>query len=546
MHAAHGIGHAVGSGTGGHVIRMQRTARAAAGSDGEVLLALLDALLLVGACDRVLEAGRVRGIAGDGDIDTLVMHDGNALADVVSTVAADIGALALGVADLVDDLQLAGVVVELRLHIGEAVDAGDDLSGILAEAVQDDAQRGLARLVGVADDADGAFGGGKGLMTGQEREALGLLAQQHGAEVAVAKADLAVFGDGAVDAEGLQAFADLLGGLGGGGDTGLQRDGCADGVSPAGVLEADGLDALDDLIRIEALRLAQLAALLDGADAILRKNAVDLVDSSFVTFKQSHGALLLLFLTRVDVLRGVVELAVVTLGLLHCRGGLITLLDEVHHLAEVDEFVADDLVELVERDAGDIALGHLQIARALRLRGEHRADLAAQALAEVFHGSADGQAVLGERALGAAVDDLQEQLTHGGVDGVADEVGVQSFEDGLADEDLRSHGGGMRHAGAADGFDESFLDDAVFHVEGELAGALLRRTPADTVRKAGNVADLLRLDPLAFLRNGRRAMVCTLCNRAHMLYFSRVNHCKNPFHCLLASICIIFSVFSTG
>ena len=31
---------------------------------------------------------------------------------------------------------------------------------------------------------------------------------------------------------------------------GLQRDGCADGVSPAGVLEADGLDALDDLIRI--------------------------------------------------------------------------------------------------------------------------------------------------------------------------------------------------------------------------------------------------------------------------------------------------------
>ena len=88
----------------------------------------------------------------------------------------------------------------------------------------------------------------------------------------------------------------------------------------------------------------------------------------------------------------------------------------------------------------------------------------------------------------------------------------------------------MRHAGAADGLDESFLDDAVLHVEGEL-----RRAPADTMRKAGNVADLLRLDPLAFLRNGRRAMVCTLCNRAHMLYFSRVNHCKNPFHCLLAS-----------
>ena len=54
----------------------------------------------------------------------------------------------------------------------------------------------------------------------------------------------------------------------------------------------------------------------------------------------------------------------------------------------------------------------------------------------------------------------------------------------------------MRHAGAADGLDESFLDDAVLHVEGELAGALLRRAPTDTMRKAGNVADLLRLDHL--------------------------------------------------
>ena len=70
---------------------------AAQGGDYLLYTSLLDARLLVGACDRVLEAGRVRGIAGDGDIDTLVMHDGNALADIVSTVAADIGALTLGV-----------------------------------------------------------------------------------------------------------------------------------------------------------------------------------------------------------------------------------------------------------------------------------------------------------------------------------------------------------------------------------------------------------------------------------------------------------------
>ena len=294
VHAAHGIGHAVGSGTCGHVVRMQRAARAAAGGDGEVLLALLDALFLISAGNGMLEAGRVGGVAGDGNIDALMVHDGHALADIVSAVAADVGTLALGVADLADDVQLARVVVKLGLHIGEAVDAGDDLGGVLAEAVQDDAQRRLAGLIGVADDADRAFGSREGLVAGQERKALGLLAQQHRAEVTVAEADLAVVRDGAVDAEGLKALADLLGGFGSGGNTGLQRDGRADGVSPAGILEADGLNALDDLIGVEALRLADLAALLDGTDAVLCEDTVDLIDSSFVAFKQSHVAILLI------------------------------------------------------------------------------------------------------------------------------------------------------------------------------------------------------------------------------------------------------------
>ena len=55
MHTAHGVGHAVGSGAGCHVVRMQGTARAAAGGHGEVLLALLDALFLVGAGNGMLE-----------------------------------------------------------------------------------------------------------------------------------------------------------------------------------------------------------------------------------------------------------------------------------------------------------------------------------------------------------------------------------------------------------------------------------------------------------------------------------------------------------
>ena len=57
VHTAHGVGQAVGSGAGSHVVGVQGTARATAGGHGEVLLALLDALFLVSACNGVLEAG---------------------------------------------------------------------------------------------------------------------------------------------------------------------------------------------------------------------------------------------------------------------------------------------------------------------------------------------------------------------------------------------------------------------------------------------------------------------------------------------------------
>src|SRR5699024_2123411 len=57
VHTAHRVGQAVGSRAGGHVVGVQGTAGAAAGSDGEVLLAVLIGPLLVGAGDQVLEAG---------------------------------------------------------------------------------------------------------------------------------------------------------------------------------------------------------------------------------------------------------------------------------------------------------------------------------------------------------------------------------------------------------------------------------------------------------------------------------------------------------
>ena len=154
VHTAHGVGHAVRGRAGAHVVRVQGTASAATRSDREVLLASLEALLLVGASDGVLEARGVGGVTGDRDVDVLVPHDGNALADVVGAVAVDGGAGTIGVGDGLDDLELAGGEVIVGLDVGEAVDTADDLGSVLAQAVQDDAQGLFADLVGGTGNAD--------------------------------------------------------------------------------------------------------------------------------------------------------------------------------------------------------------------------------------------------------------------------------------------------------------------------------------------------------------------------------------------------------
>ena len=97
--------------------------------------------------------------------------------------------------------------------------------------------------------------------------------------------------------------------------------------------------------------------------------------------------------------------------------------------------------------------------------------------------------------------------------------GKTILEDGLTGKDLGSHGGGVRHAGAADGFDQRLLDDAVLDVQRELAGALLGGAPTHAVGEAGDVGDLLGLDPLALLGDGRGAVVCALGDRAHVFHF---------------------------
>ena len=95
-----------------------------------------------------------------------------------------------------------------------------------------------------------------------------------------------------------------------------------------------------------------------------------------------------LLVTGIDVLDSSIELTVVTLGLLQSGVGILALLDGIHHLAQVDELIADDLVIGVQSHAGAVALGHLQIAGTLGVGGEHGTDLGTQALAQVLQGSA--------------------------------------------------------------------------------------------------------------------------------------------------------------
>ncbi|MPN00731.1 hypothetical protein SDC9_147927 [bioreactor metagenome] len=66
----------------------------------------------------------------------------------------------------------------------------------------------------------------------------------------------------------------------------------------------------------------------------------------------------------------------------------------------------------------------------------------------------------------------------------------------------------MRHAAAAKGLNQRFFDDALFHVEREFAGALLRCAPADAMRQAADIGDLLCLNPLALFGNRSGIMLC--------------------------------------
>ena len=162
VHSAHRIRHTVAGRACRHIVGMERSARTAAGCNGEILLAVFDAPFLICAGNGMLETCRVCGVTRDGNAYILKSHDSNAFGNVICAIALDSRAGTLGIRRLGNDFNSLRIGVEFRLYIGEAVDSRNDESGILTETVEYNAKRLYANLVCIESDLDSAFCSGKG------------------------------------------------------------------------------------------------------------------------------------------------------------------------------------------------------------------------------------------------------------------------------------------------------------------------------------------------------------------------------------------------
>ena len=83
----------------------------------------------------MLEPGGIGGVTGDGHVHVLLPHDGNTLGNAVCAIAVYLGAQSLGIRLAEHFFHGVGVGIILGLHICKAVDTGNNLRGILAQAV---------------------------------------------------------------------------------------------------------------------------------------------------------------------------------------------------------------------------------------------------------------------------------------------------------------------------------------------------------------------------------------------------------------------------
>ena len=102
-------------------------------------------------------------------------HDLHALANIIGTIAFDLGSLPCGIRGLGENIQRVGCIIHLRFHKGKAVNTGDNLRCILAQTIQNDAQRLGTYLIGLGCDTDGALCSRKGFMPGKKSKTFGVL-----------------------------------------------------------------------------------------------------------------------------------------------------------------------------------------------------------------------------------------------------------------------------------------------------------------------------------------------------------------------------------
>ena len=97
--------------------------------------------------------------------------------------------------------------------------------------------------------------------------------------------NLSVVGNRAGDTEGLKTKTDFFSSLSSVLNLFLNSDCAAYNVSPASIFKADRLNALNDVISINACLITDFLSFLNGGDAVLFKLSINLVNSSFKTLE---------------------------------------------------------------------------------------------------------------------------------------------------------------------------------------------------------------------------------------------------------------------
>ena len=122
-------------------------------------------------------------------------------------------------------------------------------------------------------------------MSRKEAETIGIVREEHCAEIAVAQTYFTVFGNRTGNTERLKTHADLFSRLGSLFRAALYSDSRAYGVRPDCVFKADGLGASYYIVAINALCKADFLTFFYGLDSVFFKGSVYFIYSSFITFK---------------------------------------------------------------------------------------------------------------------------------------------------------------------------------------------------------------------------------------------------------------------